>query len=139
MRDNPRKKSTLGVRWQLNAAMLSRPADLSVLVTLSQSKPEDFIHGDDTLHTLVSKLLNCRDETISDKDTKLDVLNILSNLSVSGTKEAKEAVRSCLQGVSVWFDEYMSSEEGQCSAGLAQDPELHKALLLLLSRAWDYE
>lgn len=26
-------------RWQLNAAMLSRPADLSALVTLSQHKP----------------------------------------------------------------------------------------------------
>lgn len=27
-------------RWQLNAAMLSRPTDLSALVTLSQNRPE---------------------------------------------------------------------------------------------------
>lgn len=35
---------------------------------------------DNTLHVLVSKLLNCQDEQVSDKDTKLDVLAILANL-----------------------------------------------------------
>lgn len=35
---------------------------------------------DDTLHVLVSKLLNCQNEQVSDKDTKLDVLAILANL-----------------------------------------------------------
>lgn len=36
--------------------------------------------GDDTLHILVGKLLNCQNEQVSDKDTKLDVLAILANL-----------------------------------------------------------
>lgn len=35
---------------------------------------------DNTLHVLVSKLLNCQNEQVSDKDTKLDVLAILANL-----------------------------------------------------------
>ncbi|CAM9617377.1 unnamed protein product, partial [Ectocarpus sp. 13 AM-2016] len=73
MKEATASKSKLGARWQLNASMLSRPADLSALVTLSQSKPEEFF-VDDTLHVLVNKLLNCRNEQVSDKDTKLDVL-----------------------------------------------------------------
>lgn len=36
---------------------------------------------DDTMHILVSKLLNCQNEHVSDKDTKLDVLAILANLA----------------------------------------------------------
>lgn len=43
---------------------------------------------DNTLHVLVSKLLNCQDEQVSDKDTKLDVLAILANL-VSTSPTAK--------------------------------------------------
>lgn len=56
---------------------------------------------DNTLHVLVSKLLNCQNEQVSDKDTKLDVLAILANL-VSTTPIARAAkhmtlVRQCLR------------------------------------------
>jgi hypothetical protein len=44
------------------------------------------------------------------QDTKLDVLNILANVA-AGSKTAVGEVRSALQGVSEWFDEYMSTEE----------------------------
>eukprot|EP00904_Undaria_pinnatifida_P002427 jgi/Undpi1/12185/HiC_scaffold_5.g01861.m1 len=135
MRDNMANVSKLGARWQLNAAMLSRPADLSALVTLSQSKPKEFF-VDNTLHVLVSKLLNCQDEQVSDKDTKLDVLAILANLSGSGDARSKEEVRTSLQGVSEWFDDYLGGEQGD---GLEQEPELHKSMLLLLARAWSYK
>ncbi|CAM9297046.1 unnamed protein product [Ectocarpus sp. 4 AP-2014] len=135
MKEATASKSKLGARWQLNASMLSRPADLSALVTLSQSKPEEFF-VDDTLHVLVSKLLNCRNEQVSDKDTKLDVLAILANLSGSGDARAKEEVRTALQGVSEWFDDYLAGEQGD---GLEQEPELHKSMLLLLARAWNYK
>ncbi|CAN0126720.1 unnamed protein product, partial [Hapterophycus canaliculatus] len=93
--------------------MLSRPADLSALVTLSQTKPEEFFE-DDTMHILVSKLLNCQNEHVSDKDTKLDVLAILANLvsaSGSGDARAKEEVRTALHGVSQWFDDYLGGEQ----------------------------
>eukprot|EP00752_Nemacystus_decipiens_P008440 g7544.t1 len=67
---------------------------------------------DDTLHVLISKLLNCQNEEVSDKDTKLDVLAILANLSGSGHARAKEEVRTALQGVSEWFDDYLGGEQG---------------------------
>lgn len=44
------------------------------------------------------------------QDTKLDVLNILANVSFSSKKGMLE-VRTALQGVSEWFDEYMAKEE----------------------------
>ena len=42
----------LSAKWQLDAALLSRPVDLTSLVTLSKSDPEKFVE-DDTLHRLV--------------------------------------------------------------------------------------
>lgn len=90
------------------------------------------------------------------QDTKLDVLNILANVSAS--KNAVSEVRVALQGISEWFDEYMAEEEtkpGQVWSRLifilhsvvysqyyystAQEPELHKAMVLLLARCWDYK
>lgn len=47
--------------------------------TQTCTKHQEFFK-DDTLHILVSKLLNCQNEQVSDKDTKLDVLAILANL-----------------------------------------------------------
>eukprot|EP00953_Heterococcus_sp_UTEX-ZZ885_P022959 12654-Heterococcus_DN1.PRE.1 len=116
-------------------AMLSSPADLSSLVTLSQKHPEEFFK-DDTLHVMVSKLLNSSNAARSDKDTKLDILAIMANLAAddSQTSRAREEIRVALMGVSEWFDAYMEAEE----SGDSQEPELHKAMLLLLARAWDY-
>jgi len=48
--------------------------------------------------------------TLFIQDTKLDVLNILANVAISA-KKAMSEVRSALQGVSEWFDEYMAKEE----------------------------
>lgn len=61
------------------------------------------------------------------------MLNILANVA-AGSKAAVAEVRSALQGVSEWFDEYMSTEE--TTAG--QEPELNKAMVLLLARCWEY-
>jgi uncharacterized protein YaiE (UPF0345 family) len=99
----------LSAKWQLDAALLSRPVDLTALVTMSKSHPDKFII-DDTLHRLVSILLNEKNANKSDKDTKLDVLNILANVS-AGSPEAVAVVRVALQGISEWFDDYMASEE----------------------------
>lgn len=99
----------LSVKWQLDAALLSRPVDLTALVSLSRSEPDNFLE-DNTLHRLVSTLLNEQNDKKSDKDTKLDVLNILANVA-TGSRRAVSEVRAALQGVSDWFDEYMSKEE----------------------------
>lgn len=90
---------------------------------------------DNTLHRLVTSLLNEKNASKSDKDTKLDVLNILANVAAS--KNAVAEVRLALGGVSEWFDEYMAKEEGD--AGGQQEPELHKAMVLLLARCWEYK
>ncbi|CAM9172174.1 unnamed protein product [Chrysoparadoxa australica] len=123
----------LSAKWQLQAAMLSRPADLSSLVSLSLNKPEQFFK-DDTLHVMVNKLLNCTDSNKADHDTKLDILAILANLA-AGDSEAREEVKYVLMGVSEWFDEYMQ----EMAASAEQDNNLHKAMALLLARAYDYK
>jgi hypothetical protein len=123
----------LSAKWQLDAALLSRPVDLTPLVTLSKSSPDKFAE-DDTLHRLVSILLNEKNSNKSDKDTKLDVLNILANVA-AGSSEVVSMVKVALQGISEWFDEYIATEEAD--AGV--EPELHKAMVLLLARCWDYK
>ena len=125
-------KIKLSAKWQLDAALLSRPVDLTSLVTLSKNDPISFT-SDDTIHRLVSILLNESNTTKSDKDTKLDVLNILANISVS--KKGIAEVKLALQGVSEWFDEFLAQEESQ----IDQEPELHKSMVLLLARCWEYK
>ncbi len=127
-----RKSVKLSAKWQLDAALLSRPVDLTALVTMSRSAPMALLE-ENTLHRLVTILLNEKNERKSDKDTKLDVLNILAN--VASEKKAVGDVRTALQGVSEWFDEYIASEEEEAS----QEPELHKAMVLLLARCYEYK
>jgi hypothetical protein len=56
----------LSAKWQLDAALLSRPVDLTSLVTMSRSSPEAFTE-DNTLHRLVTALLNEQNNKKSDK------------------------------------------------------------------------
>lgn len=56
----------LSAKWQLDAALLSRPVDLTALVTMSRASPENFIE-DNTLHRLVTSLLNEKNSKKSDK------------------------------------------------------------------------
>ncbi|KAH8068677.1 hypothetical protein JL721_6537 [Aureococcus anophagefferens] len=88
----PRGGTKLGAKWQLDAALLSRPVDLTALVSLSQTSPDDFFH-DDTLSRMVKLLLNAVDDTRSDKDTRLDVLTVLSNLA--GAVSSRSSTSSC--------------------------------------------
>ena len=126
-------KMNLTAKWQLDAALLSRPVDLTSLVTMSKNTPEKFAE-DSTLERLVNSLLNEQNKNKSDNDTKLDVLNICANVAGS-SKEANAVVSNALTGVSEWFDDYISTEEIEPS----QEPELHKAMVLLLSRCWEYK
>eukprot|EP00605_Chrysophyceae_sp_TOSAG23-4_P001862 GSChrysophyteH1.ASY1.ANO1.2054.1 assembled CDS len=126
-------KMNLTAKWQLDAALLSRPVDLTSLVSMSKNSPEKFTE-DNTLERLVSSLLNEKNSNKSDNDTKLDVLNICAN--VAGTSpEANAVVLNALQQVSEWFDEYITQEEIDPAA----EPELHKAMVLLLARCWEYK
>ena len=146
LENNFRKNGKLSPSWLLNAALLSRPADLTTLVSLSQTKPEAFTDTDDAssnvLQRMVDKLLNNTNEMVSDKDTKLDVLSILSNIAMDNSSNgSREAIRTVLLSVSEWFDDYLSTEEatGNYDEDSNQvEPELHKAMLLLLCRCYDY-
>ncbi len=64
------KSVKLTAKWQLDAALLSRPVDLTALVTMSRSSPEMLIE-DNTLHRLVSSLLNEKNDKKSDKVCEL--------------------------------------------------------------------
>lgn len=68
--------------------------------------------GEGTLSRLVSVLLNEKNEKKSDKDTKLDVLNIFANVA-NGNRQAVGEVRSALANINEWFDDYIASEESQ--------------------------
>jgi len=110
-------------------------------VSLSQSNPERFLDESNILQRMVDKLLNNQNENVSDKDTKLDVLAILSNVSQCEDETAKLAVQHILTSVSEWFDDYLANEEA--TGAVDEDhnqvePELHKSMLLLLARAYEY-
>lgn len=62
------------------------------------------------------------------------MLNILANVAIA-SKRAVAEVRTALQGVSDWFDSYMAEEESTPG----EEPELNKAMVLLLARCWDYK
>lgn len=55
----------LNAKWQLDAALLSRPVDLTPLVAMSRSHPDNFLE-DNSLHRLVT-LLNDANENKSNK------------------------------------------------------------------------
>jgi hypothetical protein len=126
-------KVNLTAKWQLDAALLSRPVDLTALVSMSKADPIKFT-TDNTLERLVASLLNEKNAKKSDHDTKLDVLSILANVAGSST-EANAVVSNALQAVSEWFDEYIATTE----VDPGQEPELHKAMVLLLCRCWEYK
>ena len=88
----PRSNTKLGAKWQLDAALLSRPVDLTALVSLSQTSPDDF-YEDDTLARMVKLLLNAESDKKADKDTRLDVLTILSNLAASSEGKRRDDIR----------------------------------------------
>jgi hypothetical protein len=124
--------------WQLNAALLSRPADLSALVRMSMSDPLQFFTGDGILGKMVQRLLN-NESRNSDKMTKIDVLTILGNLAKKAAvpgQDARDELAGVLSSVSGWFDDYMHQEE---SDGQTGEPELHKCMLILIARIYDYE
>ena len=61
-----KKSVKLTAKWQLDAALLSRPVDLTALVTMSRSSPDSFL-DDNVLHRLVTTLLNESNTKKSDK------------------------------------------------------------------------
>lgn len=128
-----KKKVDLTAKWQLDAALLSRPVDLTALVSMSKAEPFKFT-VDSTLERLVFSLLNEKNAKKSDHDTKLDVLSVLANVAGS-SDEANAVVSNALQAVSEWFDEYIATTE----VDPGQEPELHKAMTLLLCRCWEYK
>lgn len=56
----------LTAKWQLDAALLSRPVDLTALVSMSRSNPDSFLE-ENTLPRLVTNLLNEKNSNKSDK------------------------------------------------------------------------
>jgi hypothetical protein len=46
-------------------------------------------------------------------------------------------IKIVLQGVSEWFDDYLSREPVSCE-DVEKEPEMHKAMLLVLSRTYGY-
>lgn len=56
------------------------------------------------------------------KDTKLDVITILTNLAYVGGLVGREQVKACLMGVSAWFDDYLQEQGGKKD----KDRDLHK-------------
>ena len=100
----PRSNTKLGAKWQLDAALLSRPVDLTALVSLSQTSPDDF-YEDDTLSRMVKLLLNAESDKKADKDTRLDVLTILSNLAASSEGKRRDDIREALDNVNDFMEQ----------------------------------
>ena len=148
----PAKKTKLSPRWVFDAALLSSPIDLSALVDLSKADPEPIAAAHGLLERMIDVCLNSDKKRGVDKDTRLDVLLVLGNVARVPTDEARARVQQVLGGVSEWFDGYLRREEGDAAVAAAAErelagdddgdddngPELHKAMLVLLLRAYDY-
>lgn len=134
------EKKKLSPRWIFNAAMLSSPCNLEQLVALSRDAPLAILNEVGLLNMMVDKCLNAEKSSKRvDKDTRLDVLVILANIAKLEDVFVKEKVQKVLAGVSSWFEKYVEETEAAASReGKRVDPELHKAMLLLLSRAFSY-
>lgn len=134
-------KTNLGAAWQLSAAMLSRPLELGPLIALSVSKPHEFTEKG-VLHKLV-KLLNKTANDEADKKSKIDILRILGNLAAH--EEYREAIKQVIMDVSEWFELYMHEQESATYIPAdirliadIEEPTLHKAMLIVLARCFDY-
>lgn len=141
-----KKNKTLSPSWLFNAAMLSSPVDLSSLVTLSRDDPDAILQELGLLNKMVEKVLNADASKAAgkrvSKSTRLDLLLILANCCRYSEDEfATEHIRKVLGGVSTWFEAYLEQHEASPSrhGKLRSNPELHKAMLLLLARAYDYK
>jgi hypothetical protein len=142
-RGQKQERTKLSADWQLSAALLSRPVDLSALVTLSARSPEAFMESS-VLHR-IAQLLNSPNVSVSDKKCKVDILAIFGNLARH--EEHREAVRGVILTISEWFEEYMAAEEGGGAHAIAEevrsiddieDPALFKKMLITLARTYDY-
>jgi hypothetical protein len=145
-----KKSKSLSARWLFDAALMSSPIDLSALVTLSQKNPAAIVKEVGLLNRMVEVCLNSGKNKRVDKDTRLDVLQVLGNIARTDDAAVLAHVQKVLGGVSEWFDEYLRAEEsGGREDGDASDedaaapppekePELHKAMLVLLCRAYAY-
>eukprot|EP00617_Octactis_speculum_P020116 CAMPEP_0185769624 /NCGR_PEP_ID=MMETSP1174-20130828/55055_1 /TAXON_ID=35687 /ORGANISM="Dictyocha speculum, Strain CCMP1381" /LENGTH=465 /DNA_ID=CAMNT_0028454763 /DNA_START=6 /DNA_END=1400 /DNA_ORIENTATION=+ len=139
--------TSLSPMWIFNAAMLSQPMDLSTLVTLSRDNPISIVQENGLMEKMISKVLNVKDSKLIDKDARLDVLLVLANVARTNDDECKAKVRMALQSVSSWFDTYLKQEEGDGKHEVddsdeedyVEEPELHKTMLLVLARAYNYE
>ncbi|KAH8053207.1 hypothetical protein JL721_10717 [Aureococcus anophagefferens] len=139
----------LSAKWLFDAAMLSSPMDLGSLVSLSLESPATISNEAGLLKRMVAVVLNGPGKRHKvGRQTRLDVLHILANCALTVDDGEKNAVRDALSDVSAWFDEYMAEEGvemdavvalGELGAPLSPEPEIHKAMLVLLCRVFDYE
>ena len=144
-RAQKQSRTKLSADWQLSAALLSRPVDLSALVAMSSANPEAFMETS-VLHR-IAQLLNSPNTNVSNKKCKVDILAIFANLARH--EEHREAVRGVILTISEWFEAYMAAEEGGSSGGGSiaaevrsiediEDPALFKKMLITLARTYDY-
>lgn len=118
-------------------------------VSLSLESPATISNEAGLLKRMVAVVLNGPGKRHKvGRQTRLDVLHILANCALTVDDGEKNAVRDALSDVSAWFDEYMAEEGvemdavvalGELGAPLSPEPEIHKAMLVLLCRVFDYE
>ncbi|KAH8053626.1 hypothetical protein JL722_9472 [Aureococcus anophagefferens] len=138
----------LSAKWLFDAAMLSSPMDLGSLVSLSLESPATISNEAGLLKRMVAVVLNGPGKRHKvGRQTRLDVLHILANCALTVDDGEKNAVRRAVRR-GAWFDEYMAEEGvemdavvalGELGAPLSPEPEIHKAMLVLLCRVFDYE
>jgi len=146
----PAAKKKLSAKWMFDAAMLSSPIDLSGLVALSLDNPTAVSDEKGLMQKMVTLVLNSTNEGRRrnvDKRARLDVLKILGHVALTTDAAVKADVRAALDGASDWFDDYVADEGDDVAAAATlhdlgadvdAEPDLHKALLVVLCRAYDY-
>lgn len=119
------------IKGIINDAIACCPIDLTKLLQIAYNQPHTYIYSRRTLERLVTLTLNQFDENKSNKDVKLKMIDILSCMSIH-SKDGLLEVKNALQVISEDYDSYISSES------LKEEPKLNKAMIILLSRCWEY-
>ena len=134
----PRRKK-LSAKWLFDASMLSSPMDLSPLVSMSLEAPEDVVGESGLLKRMVKTVLNgpgVRNRV--GRQARLDVRpswRVCPDHGPCGSRRAR-----CIDGRHGMVRRYMAEEGNEMDRSEeTPEPELHKAMLVLLCRAGDYK
>eukprot|EP01032_Pedospumella_encystans_P007960 gene7960-9490_t len=124
-----------------NKLLHGLPVNLDRFVTIAKNESYR-IFTEHIANRLIITLLNEQDLRISDKNTKLQIIEIFHAVATS-TRALRVMTRIILQNTDVWFDDEVdeavrerTSKDGHGELLPVRDPEILKRMKLLFAACW---